>query len=45
MINVGEDHARRVDSLTPYQFPGEFAWTGKVFEGGTGGNGCCGNAG
>jgi hypothetical protein len=45
VYNVGEDHYRRIDRLDAYQFPGEYAWSGVDFEGGLGGNGCCGNAG
>jgi hypothetical protein len=36
VFNVGEDHARRIDELSWYQFPGEYAWTGVPFRGGLG---------
>jgi hypothetical protein len=36
VFNVGEDHARRIDELSGYQFPGEFAWTPVAFRGGLG---------
>lgn len=32
--NVGEDHARRIDGLSAFQFPGEFAWSPVRFRGG-----------
>ena len=32
--NVGEDHARRIDDLSAFQFPGEYAWSPEPFEGG-----------
>lgn len=31
--NVGEDGARRIDELSAYQFPGEFAWSPVPFSG------------
>ena len=37
VINVGEDHARRVDELSGYQFPGEYAWSPVPFRGSLGG--------
>ncbi|HZM81016.1 MAG TPA: hypothetical protein VFC19_35280 [Candidatus Limnocylindrales bacterium] len=36
VFNVGEDDARRIDELSGYQFPGEFAWTDVPFRGGLG---------
>jgi hypothetical protein len=43
VFNVGEDHARRIDNLTGYGFPGEYAWTAVPFRGGLGnGNGDAG---
>ena len=36
VFNVGEDHARRIDELSGYQFPGEFAWSDVAFRGGLG---------
>ncbi|HEX6681816.1 MAG TPA: hypothetical protein VF062_03435 [Candidatus Limnocylindrales bacterium] len=36
VFNVGEDSARRIDELSGYQFPGEFAWTPVPFRGGLG---------
>jgi hypothetical protein len=36
VVNVGEDHARRVDDLAGHQFPDEFAWTAVKFSGGLG---------
>lgn len=46
---MGEDNARRIDDLSSYQFPGEYAWTERLptplgasdvqFTGGLGGNG------
>lgn len=43
VVNAGEDNARRVDELSAYQFPGEFAWTAQPFSGSLGASG--GNAG
>ncbi len=37
VINVGEDHARRVDELSAHQFPGEYAWSPVRFRGSQGG--------
>jgi hypothetical protein len=36
VYNVGEDGARRIDELSSHQFPAEYAWTDKVFQGGLG---------
>jgi hypothetical protein len=33
VANVGEDHARRIDELSAYQFPGEYAWSDVPFSG------------
>jgi hypothetical protein len=33
VFNAGEDHARRFDELSAYQFPGEYAWTAVPFSG------------
>ena len=39
VVNAGEDNARRVDELSAYQFPGEYAWTAQPFSGSLGGGG------
>jgi hypothetical protein len=39
VVNAGEDNARRVDELSAYQFPGEFAWTAQPFSGSLGSGG------
>lgn len=33
VFNVGEDNARRIDELSAYQFPGEYAWSDVPFSG------------
>lgn len=33
VFNVGEDGARRIDELSGYQFPGEYAWSDVPFSG------------
>lgn len=33
VYNVGEDGARRIDELSAYQFPGEYAWSAVPFSG------------
>lgn len=42
--NVGEDNRRRIDELSAYQFPGEYAWSQVKFRGALG-SVCCGDAG
>jgi hypothetical protein len=39
VVNAGEDGARRVDELSGFQFPGEFAWTAQPFSGSLGAGG------
>jgi hypothetical protein len=39
VFNVGEDGARRIDELSAYQFPGEYAWSAVPFRGGLGSGG------
>jgi hypothetical protein len=39
VFNVGEDGARRIDELSGYQFPGEYAWSAVPFRGGLGSGG------
>lgn len=36
VFNAGEDHARRFDELSAYQFPGEYAWSAVAFSGSLG---------
>jgi hypothetical protein len=36
VFNIGEDNARRIDELSGYQFPGEYAWSDVPFRGGLG---------
>jgi hypothetical protein len=33
VYNIGEDNARRIDELSAYQFPGEYAWSDVPFSG------------